>query len=479
MASPADPSNKQDGLLARMALRFTAFAERWFPDAFIFVVIAVVIVATAAVVNGAPVAMVARTFGDGFWSLITFTMQLALLVITGFVVGTSPPVGSAIERISHIPSTSSQAIALIASIAMFLSLFNWAMSLIVGGLLVRALARREQLDLDYRAAGAAAYLGLGATWSFGIGSLSAQLQANVESLPKSLLSIAGVIPFQETVFLWESMMTGAAIFLLALVIAVWSNPSRETTQTAQKLGIDVAPNTDPVARPERPGDWAEYSPFLTIFVVVLGAIWISQEISNTGFIAAASSLNTYNFTFLMAGLLLHWRPRSFLNAVARSVPAVSGVLIQFPFFGAIAAILTQAKNIDGVSVSDQITSTFVMWVSPSMYPIAVAVYSTILGIFIPSGGGRWVVGAPAVMQAANELHVHLGWAVQLFNVVSMPLLINPFFMLPLVGILGLKARDIVGFTFLQFLWHVPVMLFLLWLFTGGLPYTPPVIPEIN
>ena len=81
------------------------------------------------------------------------------------------------------------------------------------------------------------------------------------------------------------------------------------------------------------------------------------------------------------------------------------------------------------------------------------------------------------MQAANELKVHLGWMVQTYNAAeALPNLINPLFMVPMLGILGLKAREIVGFTFLQFIIHVPVVLFMLWFFAGTLTYTPPVIP---
>ncbi len=73
-----------------------------------------------------------------------------------------------------------------------------------------------------------------------------------------------------------------------------------------------------------------------------------------------------------------------------------------------------------------------------------------LGFFIPSGGGKWLLEAPYVMQAANDLQVHLGWAVMVYNAAeALPNLINPFWMLPLLGVLGLAARHIVGFTFLQ------------------------------
>ena len=179
----------------------------------------------------------------------------------------------------------------------------------------------------------------------------------------------------------------------------------------------------------------------------------------------------------MTGLLLHWRPKHFLVSVAKSVPATGGVLIQFPFYGAIAAMLTQAKNAAGLSVSDQISHFFVSISTQHLFPLVIGVYSAVLGFFVPSGGGKWLLEAPYVMQAANDLQVHLGWAVQVYNAAeALPNLINPFWMLPLLGVLGLRARDIVGFTFLQLLVHLPLVLFLLWALAYTLQYHPPVIP---
>ena len=83
--------NREEGLLVRIAIAFTAWAERWFPDAFIFVAIAVVVVSLAAMLNGASPVAVSQAFGDGFWSLITFTMQMAFVAIGGYVVAVSAP----------------------------------------------------------------------------------------------------------------------------------------------------------------------------------------------------------------------------------------------------------------------------------------------------------------------------------------------------------------------------------------------------
>src|SRR5258707_1422714 len=95
-ASSGGPT-QQEGVLVRLAIAFTAWAERWFPDAFIFVAIAVVVVSLGAIANGASPLVVSEAFGNGFWSLITFTMQMAFIVIGGYVLATSAPA----QRLIH------------------------------------------------------------------------------------------------------------------------------------------------------------------------------------------------------------------------------------------------------------------------------------------------------------------------------------------------------------------------------------------
>ena len=473
----AGPSQR-DGALVRLAIAFTEWAERWFPDAFIFVAIAVVVVSAGAMINGASPLVVSQAFGNGFWSLITFTMQMAFIVIGGYVVATSAPAQRLIRGIAEVPTSGVRAVGLVAAVSMAASLLNWGFSLIVGGLLVRALAERRELRMDYRAAGAAAYLGLGATWAMGLSSSAAQLQANPASVPKSLLAITGVIPFTETIFMWQSFVITAVLLVVSTTIAILSAPGPNAAMTAEAIGIEIA-DDDAIktAPPQKPGEWLEHSPLLTILLVLLAIGWLVYEFSRQSAIIAISNLNTYNFMFVMAGLLLHWRPKRFLAAVAKAVPATSGVLIQFPLYGAIATILTQAKNGAGVTLSDQISHVFVNISTEHSYPLVIGIYSAILGFFVPSGGGKWLLEAPYVMQAANDLKVHLGWAVQIYNAAeALPNLINPFWMLPLLGVLGLRARDLVGFTFLQLIVHLPLVLFLLWLLAFTLQYHPPVVP---
>jgi short-chain fatty acids transporter len=169
-------------------------------------------------------------------------------------------------------------------------------------------------------------------------------------------------------------------------------------------------------------------------------------------------------------MLLHWRPRRFVRAVAQSVPATGGVLIQFPFYAVIFGMIV------GTGITKWLADLFVSISSQGTYPLLVALYSAILGIFIPSGGSKWVIEAPYVLQAAIQHNVNLGWVVQIYNAAeALPNLLNPFWMLPLLGMLHMKARHLVGYSVLQLIFHIPLVFFLCWLFAKFIPFVPPIM----
>ncbi len=465
-------------LLGRLAINTCNWAERWFPDAFVFAVIAVFIVAAGTVAIGAPPTAAALAFGNGFWSLIPFTMQMSFIIIGGYVVASSPAVSRIIERLATIPKTGRGAIGLVALLSMLVSLIHWGLSLTFGSLVALALSRREELRMDYRAAAAAAYLGAGSVWALGLSSSAAQLQANPASMQPALLKITGVIPFSETIFLWQSLAMAGILLVVSLIVVMRAAPAPQQAKTAQDLKIDM-PDFKPTMNSgaTRPIEKLEHSPIINLMLIALGGYWLVSEFLTKGWVAAIANLNTYNFLFIMLGLLLCWRPRPFLEAVNRAVPAAAGVLIQFPLYGGIAAIISTVPGADGQSISTHLAHLFSSMASKDSFPVLMGAYSAVLGFFVPSAGGKWIIEAPYVMQAANDLQVHLGWVVQCYNAAeALPNLINPFWMLPVLGILGLKARDIIGYTFVPFLVNVPLVLFLLWLFGRTLDYHPPVMP---
>jgi len=447
-------------LLARAGSRIADVCERWFPDAFVFALAAIVLVFAGGVATGVKPVTLATEFGNGFWSLVNFTMQMALVIVGGFVVASSPPVARLTRWLASIPKTARGAVAFVAAFAMLSSLVSWGLSLIFTGLLVREIVKR--IDVDYRAIGAAAYLGLGSVWALGLSSSAALLQATKSSIPPSLLPITGVIPLTQTIFLWQSMAMAAVLVTVSVIVAYVSAPREGEARTAKMMGIEFGEDEAVIEPAGTPAERLEQSSILNVVIAMLMFWFLATQFRDKGGLAALD-LNNFNFAFLAMGLLLHWRPRSFLRAVTKSVPATAGVLIQFPFYGGIFGMIAKTP------IAAHLAHVFVSITTKSTFPVVVAIYSAILGMFVPSGGGKWVVEAPYVMAAASAWGVHLGWTVQIYNAAeALPNLINPFWMLPLMGILGVRAKDLAGYSILQLLFHAPIVLLLCWLFALSL-----------
>ena len=462
-------AERRAGRLESLGVALADWSQRWFPDAFVFALLALIIVFIGGMLAGSHFWDVVDYFGQGFWSLIPFTVQMAMIIVGGYVVAVSPPVARIIRRLSRIPRTPRGAIAFVALFSMLTSLISWGLGTIFAALLAREVVKNVR-GVDYRAMGAASYLGQGTVWALGFSSSAALLMATPAAIPANLIKISGVIPLNQTLYLPQSMIMALVLICSSLLVAYFSAPAF-STKTAESFGVTHAEETAPEKPgPATKGEWLEYFPLLSIVIGLVGFGYLARVLASRGPLAALD-LNSYNFLFLMAGLLLHWRPRSFTRAVNNAVPATSGVLIQFPFYGGIFGIVTMSP------IARDMAHFFVSISSHGTFPLLVSLYSAVLGMFVPSGGSKWIIESPYVLQAAKDLHVHLGWVVQVYNASeALPNLINPFWMLPILGILKVRARDLVGFTALQLMVNSVLVLFLVWFFARTLTYVPPVIP---
>lgn len=453
---------------ARLGMALADWSQRWFPDAFVFALGALILVFGAGLFTGTPARNLVQFFGDGFWSLIPFTMQMAIIIVGGYVVAASPPIHRLIRWLARIPRSPRRAVAFVAFFSMFTAMVSWGLSLIFSGILVREIVKNLR-QVDYRAIGAAAYVGTGSVWALGLSSSAALVMATPSSIPAALFKISGVIPLSQTIYTWQSLATAGILMLAGVCVAYMSAPAT-SEKTAETFGVLAEAEQVGSEGRRTPAEYLEYAPVLSIVIGALGLAYLAQVLAARGPLAALD-LNTYNLLFLMVGLLLHWRPRSFIRAVNDAVPATSGVLIQFPFYGGIFGIITMSP------ISRDLAHFFVQFSSTGSYPILVTFYSAVLGMFVPSGGSKWIIEAPYVLQAAKDLRVNLGWVVQIYNTAeALPNLVNPFWMLPLIGILKVRARDLIGYGLLYLMVNSVLVLFLMWFFARTFTYIPPTIP---
>ena len=162
--------------------------------------------------------------------------------------------------------------------------------------------------------------------------------------------------------------------------------------------------------------------------------------------------NVVNCTFLMLGMILHKSPVAYGRAIAQSVRGVSGIVLQFPFYGGILEVM----KLTGLSTS--IAHVFVASASPRTLPFFTFLASILTKSFVPSGAGEWAVEGPVMLQAAKQLGVPYGkitMAVAYGNMLGN--MYQPFWSLPLLGLMGLRARDIMGFCLILFVVCLPIL----------------------
>src|SRR6478735_2045440 len=266
-------------LVARAAIRLTAWTERWIPDAFVFALLATFLVVAAALIwTPSSPGQVIDAWGNGFWDLIPFTLQMALIIITGHVLATSAPMGKAIRAIAGWPTTPKGAVALVTLFALVTAWFNWGFSLVFSAVLGREVARRVA-GVDYRALGAASVLGLGSIWAQGLSGSAALQMATPGALQPQIRDIVaagglvpdGIISFRYTIFLWQSLLSVAVEIAVVCTVMWLATPPANRAKTAAILGIDLGKRelSEPPkpAGPIPPGAWLEHSPLLNLLVV--------------------------------------------------------------------------------------------------------------------------------------------------------------------------------------------------------------------
>lgn len=141
------------------------------------------------------------------------------------------------------------------------------------------------------------------------------------------------------------------------------------------------------------------------------------------------------------GVLLHGSFKKFGNAVGEAISDISGILIQFPLYFGIMGIMNQSGMVTLIS------DFFVSIATATTLPIFTFFSAGLVNIFVPSGGGQWVVQGPIVVESALQLGVPLPKAIMALaygdQITNM---LQPFWALPLLGITKLKAKEILPYT---------------------------------
>ncbi|WP_152040906.1 short-chain fatty acid transporter [Salinigranum salinum] len=454
--------------IQRFGSRVSDVVERWMPSPFLFAVILTYVVLVAGVVieGASPVAM-AGYWRDGFWVLLTFAMQMVLILVTGYALAYHPWVQRFIAWLTGLPSDGKQAVVLVGVIAMVVAWIHWGLGLIVGAVMAREMGRQAHergLSVHYPLLCVAGYMGMGLTWHWGLAASAPLLMNTPDNVFIQQGIVDGLISTSQTIFHpYTLALTISGIVYAAIVLYLLSPPeeatepiteyvpARDLGSAATDGGVDegVGDAVDD-AEPETIGDRVDNSRLLGGIIALTGVVLSVWTFVQQGL--GALNLNVVNFLFLFLGLALFTRPAAYQEAFADAIPATSGIILQFPFYAGIIGMM----NASGLS--ETLAEALVSLSTPATFPVVAWVTAGIVNIFVPSGGGEWTVIGTTILQAANELGVPAGQATVAYAVGDAHTnLFQPFWALPLLGITGIRAREMFGYAVTMLLLLIPFL----------------------
>lgn len=426
--------------------------QNYLPDPFLFAVILTLIVYVAGMLTtgAGPMEMV-KFWAGGFWSLLAFSMQMALVLVTGHTLASTNIVKKGLAALAKPCKTPLQAIVAVTFVSTIACWINWGFGLVVGALYARQLARVVK-GVDYRLLIASAYSGF-IVWHAGIsGSIPLTLASGGEAVSNATKgAVTEAISTSTTIFSsWNLIIVAVILFTLPILNRAMHPSADEVVVIDPKLLEDEQEASGAIQHGDTFADKMENSMILSMLIGALGMAYIIYYFVENGF---ELNLNIVNFTFLFLGILLHKTPRRFLDAVTAAAKGAAGIILQFPFYAGIMGMMTGVSAGAGVSLAGVISEAFVSISTVTTFPLFTFLSAGIVNFFVPSGGGQWAVQAPIMMPAGAELGVSaaktgmaIAWGDAWTN------MIQPFWALPALGIANLGARDIMGFCLVDLLY---------------------------
>lgn len=436
MSTTTAQPQRRRGTLERIAGFFSNLMDKYLPDALVIAIMLTGLTMILAVLfRGTSPMEVVNYWGDGFWDLLAFTMQMTVVLLAGYILAKTPIVDRLLDALTGRVSFPRTAIIVATLVGGIGSWLNWGFGLVIGGIVAQKLAMNVK-GLHYPLAIAAGYSGFAV---YGIG-LSGSVPLLVATEGHFLQEQMGIVPLTETIFSPYLLLTNLAVIIILPLFNAMLHPkdpasikeidrsNQEATRAAVlEHSLDERPTLAAKLNNSR---FIGYS---------IGAIALVYAIAY--FVQGGTlNLDAVNFMFLFLGIALFARPSQFLAAVNDGVKVVSGIIIQYPFYAGIMGILVGSGLV--VSFAD----LFGAISTAETLPFWSFVSGGIINLLAPSGGGQWAVQGPVMIEAAQALNADLAatsLAVQIGD--QWTNMVQPFWVLPVLAISGLKLRDVMGY----------------------------------
>lgn len=419
-------------MLRAISQRFKVGVENYLPNAFIFALLLtfITLVMGMTVTNQSFLEMTTHWY-SGFWNFLAFTTQMILILVTGYALVKAPPVEKLLVKVASVPKTQKSAVVITILLAAAAGYISWGLGFVFGTLFAMEVAKNLR-TADFRLLIAAAYTGTIAILPMSI-TITAPLLVNTPG--HSLEEKIGLISLSETLFSPTLILTGLIGLAVVLFAYVKMMPKAEDVVPFNGEAPEFA--TPLKIKPKTIAEKMDNSKIINYILVALGVVWLVQYFTANGF---NLELNILNFFFIILGLALHGTPIRYINAITSGMAPAAGILIQFPFYAGIMGMMV------GSGLITVISNGFVAISNEYTFPLLSFLSAAIVNVFVPSAGGQWQIQGPIMVEAAQQLGLSAAVAVNTVTIGDVVTnLLQPFFVLPALGLSGLSLKDIWGY----------------------------------
>lgn len=440
----AQQSKTQVSWLVRMGESFTRVSEKYMPDPSIFAILLTLIAFAVSVLGmGVTPVQTLDNWYRGLWTLLQFAMQMSLVVIVGGVVADTPLVKKLINKLASVPKNGRQAAFIVTLITIIISYLQFGLSAVVGALLARNMTyslRQRGQQVEYRLLSACAYIGY-MTWCVG---LSSSVGLTIATPGHFLEDQIGIIPMTAFMFNPMNIFLGLSFLIVVPALAYFLHPKDTGVQEIPAYAlaaIEMAAEGEKQlekTKNETVGDVLNNSKIIAYLIGLMGLVYVGRYFALNGL---NLDLNIINTLFLFVGLILHGTVAKFVESFGRSTSAAAGIIFQFPLYAGIMGIITYS------GLGDVLAKGIVNLSTPFTFYFWTFIIASVLNFFTPSGGGQWAVQGPITVQSAQLMKgsvLKASLAVAYGN--SWTNMAQPFWALAVLGITGMKAKDIMGYS---------------------------------
>jgi len=427
-------------MIKRVLKFFVNLMQKYLPDPFtiVWMITIVVCVLAMGITRKTPVQVI-QFWGQGFFDILGFAMQMSLVLITGYVLASAPVVLRFLRFLVRIPRTPKQTVLFVAFASMVLYYFNWGLGLIAGGLLAKEAAKQHR-DVDFRLLITAGFSGIIIIH----GGLSASVPLLINTKGHFLEKEIGLIPLSQTIFYRQNLFIVIMLAIVLPFVCLLMFPKKEDTILVDPSLLEDEKSPEPVVQDEKQlADRMDRSLILNYSLALMGLVYLFMYFRENGF---NLNINILIFMFIALGIIAHGSLIDYSRAFGKGATTAAGIILQYPFYAGIMGIMK------GSGLVYVLSDGLLKLANHRTFELCCYFSSMIISVFVPSAGGHWVIQAPFMLPAAAKLGVEpwkvamgVAWGESIWNVVC------PFWALPLLAIAKISIRDLIGFAMLLFL----------------------------